>query len=1134
MTTVGGTRVEEVTLQPAMPPAGASGARSGALLAAASGVGIVLNYAFLLAAARILGSDRYGSLGALLGLLAVVLIPAGAVQMAVSREVSRLLAAGKSDEADAFARGTLRLAVLATVPLVVVALALAVPLAHLLHIHSAEVVALAEFAFITSLVFPAAMGVLQGRQRFHALAVLYVFPFLVRLVLLAIVAAAGFRLGGAVFATVVAAIAAAVLVLALIRHSFQRGGDLPRPNLRPFLRYLAPVGVGLIAIALLTHVDILVVKARFSGHDAGAYAAASAFARVAFFLPATILTVLFPRTAARQARGEETEDILGRSLIATVVFCGALAVFYLATGPGLVAASFGRDFAEGGHILAPFAIAIGLFSLAQILVGYHLSRGETRYAWIVGAGVIAQVIALSTVPSTLHQFVWTNVIVGAAMIAAHELFAGSSVPAIRAGLRHSRESTARIRAALPETGLIVSATIAFVVVLFWPIVAHFGSTIVGSPGSDGTATIAGIWELRHEGGYHLLGTTHHMLSGAPFGWNESNALNTQVALAYYPTYLASRVIGEIAAYNLVILAGFVLSGLAMYLLVRYLGCSRLVAAWAALAFIVFPFHLAHIEHASLLHLEVLALLLVALVAAARNPSWLRFGLVGVANFACWLMSGYFGPMAAVTTIAFTIGAAVVMKDSRGTRLVLGSSAFAIAAAGIVGIAAVASGTNSGAGLNRAVGDLSIFGIRPLDLLVPPTGNVVLGNRLDSFWNTHAHGSNRTEIINYVGWLTIALAALWIIVCFRRWSRIRERDRIATAGLVAALIAGLLFAAPSPYVLAGHKIPLPSRLLFAIVPAFRVLSRWDFMLMALLVPLAALGLQVVWRALAERRFAFAVAAVGVAMVVSFLELTIHPAQPRFRSVPVPPEYAAVRDTPNGILADYPLGYSDVFRLWQRVHGHPLLNGAPANTPADSARVMLLDPTQPGTAQALALLGVTAIGIHPGAHVDAEVLPGNPTRAEGYRLVGRFPDGASVWDVVAQPAPAFITLAGFAKPMHEANGLVAYPFIDSGGVGAMAIAAKAPSLVRLVFEALPPHGGRVLRIDDTSHEDAVTLHGWTRISVLVQVPRGQSQLLLKTDPAPTSLADAIVITAPRAEPAAGSPVLQAQLLSPNPGF
>src|SRR5207253_8900233 len=90
-----------------------SGTRSGALLAVASGVSIVANYIFLLAAGRILGSESYGSLAALLGLLAVVLIPAGALQLGVSREVSRLLAAGEKAEADRFARATLRLAALA-------------------------------------------------------------------------------------------------------------------------------------------------------------------------------------------------------------------------------------------------------------------------------------------------------------------------------------------------------------------------------------------------------------------------------------------------------------------------------------------------------------------------------------------------------------------------------------------------------------------------------------------------------------------------------------------------------------------------------------------------------------------------------------------------------------------------------------------------------------------------------------------------------------------------------------------------------------------------------------------------------------------------------------------------------------
>src|SRR5207245_3825417 len=124
-----------------------------------------------------------------------------------------------------------------------------------------------------------------------------------------------------------------------------------RDELVAFLRYLKPVAIGLVGIALLTHVDILVVKARFSGHEAGAYAAASAFARVGFFLPATILAVLFPRTAARQARGEETEDILGRSLLATVAFCGALALFYAAAGVGLAVATFGPDSAAGGEVL---------------------------------------------------------------------------------------------------------------------------------------------------------------------------------------------------------------------------------------------------------------------------------------------------------------------------------------------------------------------------------------------------------------------------------------------------------------------------------------------------------------------------------------------------------------------------------------------------------------------------------------------------------------------------------------------------------------------------------------------------------------------------------------------------------------
>ncbi len=1097
-----------------------SGARSGALLAGATALSIVAAYVFLLAAGRILGSEDYGSLAALLGLLTIVVLPAGALQMAVSREVSRKLATGDSAGAARLARGALRASWIATVPLVVVGLVLAAPLSHLLHIDSVAIVVLAVLAMSTALVFPLAMGVLQGLQRFQALASLYIVPWVIRLLVLGIGAAAGYRLGGAVLATLVGTVATTALALALIEEPLRGSGTLPRAELLTFLRYLWPVAVALIGIALLTNVDVLIVKARFSGDEAGGYAAASAFARVGFFLPAAILTVLFPRTAARQARGEETEDILGRSLLATASFCGLLALVYAATGSGLVAMTFGTDFSEGGEVLAPFALAMGFFSLANLLAGYHLSRGETRYAWIVGAAVAVQVPALALIPSSLEGVVWTNVVVGALLLTAHELFVESSVPAVRAALGHVSAATwTRVRSVAIETSAVLLGTTVFVCLLFWPVVVHLGSTIIGSPGSDSTGSVSFFWTLDHESGFHLLGNTHHTFSGAPFGWDEGNGLNIQWSLPYYPAYLASKLFGPVVAYNLVTLAGYIFSGAAMYLLARYLRCSRFVAAWAAVVFIIFPWHFARAEHASLTHVEVLALLVLALVAAARNPTWIRFGFVGAATLGCWLTSGYFGGMAVITVIAFSVGVALISRGRRALLLTGGSIGAALLASGLVAIGSYASGANAGAGFQRESEALAPYGLRPLELVVPAPNHLLLD--LDSFWRRHMHGSpSFTEISNYLGLLTIALAIVWLVIMLRR----RNGLAAVSAGLVAAFVVGFLFALPSP--VAG--ISMPSKLLWNVLPAFRVPSRWDPLLMTAVLPLAALGLETV------RRFA-GVAVVAVALVISFVELSTNRVA-HFRTVPVPPEYTVVeRSTPDGILAEYPLGYSDLYRLWQRVHGRPLMNGAPAESVADLAHLMVLDPKEPGTSSALSLLGVTAIVIHPGGVADVPVQPREPAPADGYRLVGRFPDTSSVWAVTAPPAPAFAMFAGgFAAPRRVENGVIFYPLIASGGVAVLEIRSRVPGIVRLEFDAAAPGGQRDLRVQDTQGEHPYGFTGSRHFAENIEVPRGVSQLLFKVDPAATSEADAVLLTQPSVGAGNGAATFRAISVSADPGF
>ena len=393
----------------------------------------------------------------------------------------------------------------------------------------------------------------------------------------------------------------------------------------------------------------------------------------------------------------------------------------------------------------------------------------------------------------------------------------------------------------------------------------------------------------------------------------------------------------------------------------------------------------------------------------------------------------------------------------------------------------------------------------------------------------------TEASDYLGVLTIALALVWLVVAWRR----RTELRTVTAGLVAAAVVGLLFAAPSPLSVFGHDVWMPSRLLWEVVPAFRVPSRWTPLVLAALVPLAALGLQWVssrFTRPGRRAGLIPVAIVCAAAVFSFLELAISPAKHRFRTVPVPAEYAAVERTPKGVLAEYPLGSSDVYRFWQREHGRPLVNGLSQAEPAEDARLVLLDPAATGTAQALRLLGVTSIVIHQHAVVDVEVAARTPSAGDGYDLVGRFPDGTSVWKVDAHPAAALVTLpGGFAPPRAAPNGLVVYPLVSSSGVGVIQLRARQAEVVRLVFEATPPGGAkRQLRIADSQRERAFTLAGPMHVTVDVQIPRGLSQLLVKTDPAATSEADAILLTAPRAGTTSGKPVLQADLISPDPGF
>ena len=96
-------------------------------------------------------------------------------------------------------------------------------------------------------------------------------------------------------------------------------------------------------------------------------------------------------------------------------------------------------------------------------------------------------------------------------------------------------------------------------------------------------------------------------------------------------------------------------------------------------------------------------------------------------------------------------------------------------------------------------------------------------------------------------------------------------------------------------------------------------------------------------------------------------------------------------------------------------------------------------------------------------------------------------------------------------------------------------KKSGVVHLSFDAQPAASGEAtLRLTDGQSERVFSLNGRTHVSLEVQLPLGLSQLLVKTDPAPTSEEDAILFSTPRAERSSGQPTLHAQQVSRDPGF
>ena len=318
-----------------------------------------------------------------------------------------------------------------------------------------------------------------------------------------------------------------------------------------------------------------------------------------------------------------------------------------------------------------------------------------------------------------------------------------------------------------------------------------------------------------------------------------------------PGRALARLVGPVAAYNVLILITFPLSAAAAYLLARYVLGSHLGAMVAGLAYAFLPFHVAHAtNHLQVAQTQWLPLYFLALWRCLDRPDIRRAFLLFAAAAAVALSNFYAGLIAAVLSpvalVAYGLVSARQPDEGRLRRLVLTSLTLALAAAAglllIHGVSPAVLLRPEAFAFPRS--DLFLYSARWWSYIVPAVDHPLAGSRIRQFWVGRGLEAALLEQQVSVGFtlLVLGVVPLWL------WLR-GDRTSLAvrSAPVLASVALAALLCSLSPERRIGYLVfARPSALLYEVAPMFRAYARFGVVVGLMTALLAGAGAAWLWR------------------------------------------------------------------------------------------------------------------------------------------------------------------------------------------------------------------------------------------------------------------------------------------------
>jgi O-antigen/teichoic acid export membrane protein len=157
---------------------------------------------------------------------------------------------------------------------------------------------------------------------------------------------------------------------------------------------------------VINNIDIILVKHFFAAELAGVYAAVALVGRVLYFAAWSIVSAMFPISAAARDEEESNKSQVLLLPLLIVLLMSVCFIAILALCPGLIIhLIFGEGFSSAEPLLSLYAVATALYALSVVLITYEMSRKIANTGWLQLLFSGALVLLIYMFHSSLRQVI---------------------------------------------------------------------------------------------------------------------------------------------------------------------------------------------------------------------------------------------------------------------------------------------------------------------------------------------------------------------------------------------------------------------------------------------------------------------------------------------------------------------------------------------------------------------------------------------------------------------------------------------------------------------------------------------------------------------------------------------------------